>query len=1199
MKKRIVCALLTLILLLGLVPANALTASAASLKTSEAAITVLKQLEGYSATCDSAGYIGYHTKCTKKGAHGAHTTNQTAADEALRSELADLDKTINSFASKNGLSLSQNKHDALVLFSFQNGTSWTSGTGGFRAAVISGKKGVDFLNAIIDWSNKDSDTRRRVEANMYLNGIYSISAPTNFITVQYDAKGGAINGAEKRSYSYDVSTGNQPHLVPTRSGYTFNGWYCDGKLVTTLSAGFDGKTLEARWMDNKSTSWSSEVDYQVAVSQLASKLAYSYTVDKNDSSKITFSEAKDAKGNTVSASSCATNGYLSIAKEYKDKSGNKWGMIKGSALCVKLPATTTGSTSTSTTTETAAMDVTVKVTNSYVNRRSDASIYAAKNGSYNLGTSLRIIDTANKDGFLWGKVASGATGTESVGWIALMYTDYDSVRNQNNQSGSYATGTVIATGFITYNGYVNVRSNAGTTNSLVGSLYKGTEVSIYETKYVNGLEWGRTDTGWFCMSYANVTWLTEEKVNGSDVNYISYVFNGTIVSTTGETSVYVYDAPDGSKIGTVKLGTSVTVTNFAEGDNGYTWGKISQGWVQVSVNTAAGYGQIVNVKLDSAKFTVTSDVTVRDLPGNGGSRINTLSKNVGFNVNGSRQVVVTGENLWGYADVLDSTTSGWVNLSSKYVKRDDAPVVEGSTAPTGKIATIVGSDSVRVRSAASLSGNVIGSIKLGTTVNILDEKKGWYKIDYKCTDEEGVESWVYGQYVKVSEGTVSADGTGTSTEGIGVGIIANTYSGVNLRATAGTNGVLKGKILPGTQVNILETKTVGASKWGRVENGWICMDYVQIISDLPDDVLAALGGGNGTTGSGSTTTGAEVAIYTGKVFAESGVTVYAEPDKNSTVIRALGQGENVTVHELVEVVTKETKKNETSTENPVDLPSDATTSEKDGATSTTTVTTTTYWARINDGYIVNPQVNLELDTLDEAVYTVTESDTLNVRVYPGTDSEKAFKLLKGDQVKVTNVTIINGNVWGNIECEEGTGWASLAYMTKGAVSTNTGNNNTGSNAGSTGTTGTAGTTGTVTGSTGNTGAVSSSGYLYTGKVVNTESLRVRNTASTTATVSTNLKKGAALVIYETCISEGMAWGRCDAGWVYLYYVDMTPVNGAVDARVVYTDNTIIYADKDCSSTVGTYCKMAVIDIYEIVGKMARTDLGWVSTDNLL
>ena len=126
-----------------------------------------------------------------------------------------------------------------------------------------------------------------------------------------------------------------------------------------------------------------------------------------------------------------------------------------------------------------------------------------------------------------------------------------------------------------------------------------------------------------------------------------------------------------------------------------------------------------------------------------------------------------------------------------------------------------------------------------------------------------------------------------------------------------------------------------------------------------------------------------------------------------------------------------------------------------------------------------------------------------------------------------------------------------------------------------------------------------SGYKYTGKVINTNSLNVRATASTNASITTTLKNGASLVIYETTISEYMAWGRCDAGWVYLYYVDMTPVNGAVDARVVYNDNTIAYTDVNCSEVAGTYSKMAVIDIYEIVGNMVRTDLGWVSTDNLL
>ena len=64
MKKRILCFVLTLIMLVSLVPVSALTADAASNAISETAIYVLKQLEGYNKTCEN-GYIGYGAKCPK------------------------------------------------------------------------------------------------------------------------------------------------------------------------------------------------------------------------------------------------------------------------------------------------------------------------------------------------------------------------------------------------------------------------------------------------------------------------------------------------------------------------------------------------------------------------------------------------------------------------------------------------------------------------------------------------------------------------------------------------------------------------------------------------------------------------------------------------------------------------------------------------------------------------------------------------------------------------------------------------------------------------------------------------------------------------------------------------------------------------------------------------------------------------------
>ena len=129
MKKRFVCVLLTLIMLLGLVPMGA---SAASHTTSAAAITVLKQMTSFKDKCyHFAGEefrTGYGTVCAEKHVFGtngepkplpaeytdengktaykaAHEITEKKADTALREALAELDKKVNSFATSNGLSL--------------------------------------------------------------------------------------------------------------------------------------------------------------------------------------------------------------------------------------------------------------------------------------------------------------------------------------------------------------------------------------------------------------------------------------------------------------------------------------------------------------------------------------------------------------------------------------------------------------------------------------------------------------------------------------------------------------------------------------------------------------------------------------------------------------------------------------------------------------------------------------------------------------------------------------------------------------------------------------------------------------------------------------------------------------------------------------------------------------------------------------
>lgn len=1214
MKKRIVCVLLTLIMLVSLVPVTALTASAASLKTSEAAITIMKKLAIFRKNCYQVGStnefrIGYGTVCTEKHEtkyeNGKvvrtdtekHTVTQAQADQALRKAILSLDEQVNSFASSNGLTLSQCQHDALVLFTFDVGTSWMSGSGVVKSAIVSKASTNDLLKAMSDWAGDQDDFRRRkIEVNMYKNGIYSDVTPSSFGTVTYNPNYGTLpqNGTGTYSVLFDTTKTSAHIPSPTRSGFKFIGWYTareGGERVPALTASCNGKELWAAWQDTSltannvdSASYVHEISETLKVSQLASLNVYSVPTTKNVKPFRTIK--KDIT-------------TVSVIKDFFDENGNRWCKLSTAGDGWVLLKSSGQSDSGNTEYTGGKINVTVTVTNAYVNRRASDSASSAKNGVYTAGTKLKII--ATNDAKTWGQVEENGV---AVGWVALMYTDWSTVYDGSNPSDANNT-TPIATATVTYNGYLNARSDPGVDNKIVGGFAKDTTVNIYEIRTVNGHRWGRTSSGWICLTYTSVKMLTDKNV--SDKGVLDYAFEVTMVNSGADLKTYAEPSANSIDSDTIKAGTTgLKITNAAVAD-GLIWVKAH--WTvketdkngKTNVIAKSGWVTYNNFNLVPTKFTVVSDtLNIRDAAGSQNQFVFKLTKGVEVEVH---EISLANEEIWGRIEGYTSggvNYDGWINLASNYVKRSSKITIDGGTKGAIGTGTVVNADSVRVRMTGALYGQVLGSINRGTKVAVLEEKDGWYKIDFDVDNNKETDSWIYSQYLEVKMGVVESGtgstggtgGTGTTqkTDGTGKGIIANTYAGVNVRSGAGIANAIVGKILNGTEVTILEVKLVGTAKWGRVKQGWICMDYVTMISydEIPGNNSNNGSSGNKGTGVDSfdeaerTTT---TAVYTGSVKADT--TVYKTPNPNlkDNTVRSIGTGENITIHELTAVTLEIYEGNKTEG------------TDKDVET---VVKQTSYWARINDGWIKDPETNIQLNALDEKVHTVTGASELNVRKAAGTGNDSIAKLKKGDQVPVTKLEIVKDSgtrtltVWGRVETSDGiVGYCDLSYMSEGALYEK-------KEEPTTPTTPSAPTIGS-TGNTGDGGFVNNKGgYKYTGKVINTESLNVRVTASTGAKKATTLKKGANLVIYETKISEDMAWGRCDAGWVYLYYVDLTPASGsAIDARVVYNDNTIIYTDNAASSVAGTYSRMSVIDIYEYVGDMARTDLGWVSTGNLL
>lgn len=1228
MKKRIACFIMTLIMLVSLVPTAAISASAASYTVSEAAITVLKKMTSLKTSCYRVGdtsefRIGYGTVCSagkhkidkngeiivtdSKGkvienAH-AHKISERQADAMLRESLAQLDKKVDSFATSSKVGLSQAQHDALVVFSYGVGTAWMSGTNAVKTAIVSGARSADLLSAMVSVYGKGSEARRKVEVNMYCNGIYSNVVPSSYNKVTYDPNGGAVAGLatnEKYEIYMDSSTTTGHPVVPTKKDHKFMGWYLEENGATTfmpnLTAACRGKTLKAYWQKNGASTTNAstvgtEVSYSIEKSSLASRIIYSMP----DKEKTRWANGEVV---TLDNDSRYKNVWkVRIVREFIDGSNVKWGLLDG-------------------------------------------------------------------------------------------YTDQWVIISNNAGITVEASANAIAKATVRYSGgSVRVRSGAGTGFPIVGSVSNGQTLDILEMKTVNGHKWGRITSGWFCLTYASVTMLgNNTDVDVTSEGALAYTYSANMTGTPE--GVYVTSNSNSNRIedkytDDLVTGKAVTVTNMTLTD-GYLWVKISwdakynevvnqetgetverhttaYGWVQVNdanvpdSKKAALSISSSPVQIGPVTYTVAAEeLTVRFGPSSGDTAQFRMNRGVQFEV---KTIRLIGEEIWGETVELNVVNNkyqggdlsgngeykgGWVNLSSKYVSRTSLPTVEGGNnlSPIGKTATIVNTDSVRVRVTSALYGRQVGTLARGTTANILEIDDGWYNLDIDVDNDPETGSWVFEDYVQVNDGYVNTsgsntttvnnpDGTKTTTTTVGKGVVANTYSGVNFRSGAGIGYDFLGKLLPGTAVDILETKNAGATKWGRVNyngrEGWVCMDYITMISSTTTTTTTTTGNGTGVKDFSTIDKTTTTAVYTGyvpydasdaeaidseKAQGAEGCYIWATPKHNQDpfyAVRKLNGGESVTIYELLAVTEKVEVNGEAGDMleevDPEKADQEDASTGGHGTVEKVEKTITSYWARTNDGYIFNPQKNVTLDPLDEKVHTLTGSDTLNVRNWA--NGEEIYgELKKGDQVKVTNLQIVNDKVWGKIDYEQdgySEGWVRLDYMSEGAYYeekvTNTQTNTTNNG-------GTAGANGNV-GNTGNTGglATNAGGYRYTGKVINVTDanpLKVRNSASTGAGIATTLKNGASLVIYETTISENMAWGRCDAGWVYLYYVDLTPATaGVVDARVVYNDNTIIYSDSNGSSTVGTYARMSVIDIYEIVGKMARTDQGWVNTDNLL
>lgn len=570
MKNRFLCGLLAVCLLVAMLPATVITASADTRTVSENLIAVLKQLEGFSANAYVSGgqwSIGYGTA----GSPG-QTITEAEADKALRDHLKAVEDKLNAFDAGWNLKLTQQQFDALASLSYNVGTGWMNTSGRLRDA-ITGKASEDkFLFGMSLWANNGTSPdpgllqRRMAEADIYLNGVYGKKSGTYTYTI-FDANGGtAGSGGEDKMQGYRRDGSTQILVAdPTLSGCTFAGWFTQrsgGTRVTALDSSTAGVTLYAQYSSNGSTGWTGGTELEGSDGTTA-------VIAQGTVKCTSYVNVRKGPGTNYTILARAVAGSQVEIYQTKWVGASQWGRMTNGWICMDYVSLSSDSQSGSGSTDT---QISGTVSGSNVNIRSGAGTGYSIVGRKNSGDVITVYERKTSGGLNWGRIGDNQ-------WICLAYvrlenaggTETPQPGSESNSSVSGdGTSAVQDTGTVSSTTGLNVRSGPGTGYARIKTLSPGTVVSLYEYRTVDGVRWGRIQASqWVCMTYVQLS-----SQSGAESEQTG---TGKVISTT-VLNIRSGPGTNYSRVGQLTPGTKIEITEQTK-TNGVSWGKTAQGWV--------------------------------------------------------------------------------------------------------------------------------------------------------------------------------------------------------------------------------------------------------------------------------------------------------------------------------------------------------------------------------------------------------------------------------------------------------------------------------------------------------------------------------------------------------------------------------------------------------------------------------------------
>ena len=251
------------------------------------------------------------------------------------------------------------------------------------------------------------------------------------------------------------------------------------------------------------------------------------------------------------------------------------------------------------------------------------------------------------------------------------------------------------------------------------------------------------------------------------------------------------------------------------------------------------------------------------------SGASTSSSIIGSLNNGAKVEIVSTSNGWHKIKYKN----GYGYVSADYIKVDSSntgnPEVKPEEKPEATVKTgTVNASALNVRSGASTSSSVIGSLNRGAKVEIVSTSNGWHKIKFK----NGY-GYVSADYIKVdSSNTSKPESKPEATTKTGT----VNASSLNVRSGASTKNSVIGSLSRGAKVEIVST----SNGWHKIKfkngYGYVSADYIKV------------------NGSSTSNNNSSVSERIGKVNA-SALNVRSNPSIRNSVIGSLSRGSKVTV----------------------------------------------------------------------------------------------------------------------------------------------------------------------------------------------------------------------------------------------------------------------------------------------------------------